>query len=139
MLTREIVARVEKVHLSTPYAKYVSPLQAGYDVLVVTVDSPVFGSREADWENDFSGLPPVRVRGPRMYSVVLHNIQGDCIQGLALSNYPTTRSWDDRTEKAWDQNTERLFDTSVTWNDIVEVTDRMHICSNPYTRNAHVY
>lgn len=40
---------------------------AGYAAICLTVDSVRFGSREADWRNNFNGLPP----------------------GFTLANYPT--------------------------------------------------
>lgn len=40
---------------------------AGYTAICLTVDSVRFGSREADWRNNFNGLPP----------------------GVTLANYPT--------------------------------------------------
>lgn len=41
--------------------------RAGYSAVCLTVDSVRFGSREADWRNNFNGLPP----------------------GVTLANYPT--------------------------------------------------
>lgn len=40
---------------------------AGFSAICLTVDSVRFGSREADWRNNFNGLPP----------------------GMTLANYPT--------------------------------------------------
>ncbi|CAN0471282.1 unnamed protein product, partial [Laminaria digitata] len=40
---------------------------AGFTAICLTVDSVRFGSREADWRNNFNGLPP----------------------GMTLANYPT--------------------------------------------------
>ena len=57
---------------------------AGYKALILTVDSPVFGFREADWRNGFVGLP----------------------EGMVLANYPTKRGYDDREKGGWDQNSE---------------------------------
>lgn len=44
---------------------------AGYTAICLTVDSVRFGSREADWRNNFNGLPP----------------------GVTLANYPTQVAW----------------------------------------------
>lgn len=57
---------------------------AGYRALILTVDSPVFGFREADWRNGFVGLP----------------------EGMVLANYSTKRGYDDREKGGWDQNSE---------------------------------
>eukprot|EP00903_Cladosiphon_okamuranus_P013724 g12777.t4 len=62
--------------------------RAGYSAVCLTVDSVRFGSREADWRNNFNGLPA----------------------GLTLANYPTQDGYNDRVKDAWDQNTEKLFD-----------------------------
>jgi len=74
---------------------------AGYGAIVVTVDSVVLGSREADSRNGFRGLP----------------------SDLSLVNYqPYARDhvshFDDRVESAWDQNTEKLFDRRLSWADV---------------------
>ena len=70
---------------------------AGYSAIILTVDSAVFGSREADFRNGFVGLPP----------------------HLSLANYGEERGgWDDREKGAWDQNTEQLFDREVSWADV---------------------
>ncbi|CAM9181470.1 unnamed protein product [Discosporangium mesarthrocarpum] len=69
---------------------------AGYSAICLTVDSVRFGSREADWRNNFNGLP----------------------DGLTLANYPTTDGYNDQVKDAWDQNTEKLFDERATWADI---------------------
>eukprot|EP00752_Nemacystus_decipiens_P006892 g6190.t2 len=69
---------------------------AGYSAVCLTVDSVRFGSREADWRNNFNGLPA----------------------GVTLANYPTQDGYNDRVKDAWDQNTEKLFDESATWADI---------------------
>lgn len=69
---------------------------AGYTAICLTVDSVRFGSREADWRNNFNGLPP----------------------GVTLANYPTQDGYNDRVKDAWDQNTEKLFDERATWADI---------------------
>eukprot|EP00624_Nannochloropsis_granulata_P003169 evm.model.NODE_26057_length_11747_cov_33.186600.1 len=61
---------------------------AGYKALILTVDSPVFGFREADWRNGFVGLP----------------------EGMVLANYSTKRGYDDREKGGWDQNSEALLD-----------------------------
>ncbi len=65
---------------------------AGYQAIILTVDSSRFGYREADWRNGFSGLPA----------------------GLSLANYPTPDGWDDQRKKGWDQNSEALLDASST-------------------------
>ncbi|CAN0053827.1 unnamed protein product [Ectocarpus sp. 12 AP-2014] len=80
-LTADILRRSEK---------------AGYTAICLTVDSVRFGSREADWRNNFNGLPP----------------------GVTLANYPTQDGYNDRVKDAWDQNTEKLFDERATWSDI---------------------
>ncbi|CAN0202984.1 unnamed protein product, partial [Hapterophycus canaliculatus] len=80
-LTADILRRSEK---------------AGYTAICLTVDSVRFGSREADWRNNFNGLPP----------------------GMTLANYPTRDGYNDRIKDAWDQNTEKLFDERATWADI---------------------
>ena len=70
---------------------------AGYRGLFVTVDSVVFGFREADARNGFGGLPP----------------------HLRLANYSTDEGWKDgQGHAAWDQNTEALFAHDVSWDDI---------------------
>ncbi|CAM9336962.1 unnamed protein product [Choristocarpus tenellus] len=86
ILTAEILQRVEA---------------AGYSAVCLTVDSVRFGSREADWRNNFSGLP----------------------DGLTLANYPTQDGYNDRVKDAWDQNTEKLFDERATWDDIAWVKE----------------
>ncbi|CAM9699743.1 unnamed protein product [Scytosiphon promiscuus] len=73
--------------------------KAGYSAICLTVDSVRFGSREADWRNNFNGLPP----------------------GMTLANYPTKDGYNDRIKDAWDQNTEKLFDERATWADIAWV------------------
>uniref|UniRef100_A0A7S2V2J3 FMN hydroxy acid dehydrogenase domain-containing protein n=1 Tax=Fibrocapsa japonica TaxID=94617 RepID=A0A7S2V2J3_9STRA len=70
-------------------------VKAGYKAIILTVDSVRFGSREADWRNEFSGLPP----------------------GFSLPNYPSTDGYGDRAKDAWDQNTEKLFDAQIEWQE----------------------
>ncbi|CAM9541877.1 unnamed protein product [Pylaiella littoralis] len=81
VLTADILRRAER---------------AGYSAVCLTVDSVRFGSREADWRNNFNGLPA----------------------GVTLANYPTQDGYNDRVKEAWDQNTEKLFDERATWEDI---------------------
>lgn len=70
---------------------------AGYNGLFVTVDSVVFGFREADARNGFGGLPA----------------------HLRLANYASDEGWKDGAgHSAWDQNTEELLARDVTWDDI---------------------
>ncbi|EWM20821.1 glycolate oxidase [Nannochloropsis gaditana] len=66
---------------------------SGYQALILTVDSPVFGFREADWRNGFAGLP----------------------EGMILANYPTKHAYDDRMKGGWDQNSEALLDRSSSF------------------------
>lgn len=76
-------------------------VQAGYQGVFLTVDSPRFGYREADARNAFQALPPPH----------------------RLENYRDSHrqldvTYNARQHAAWDQNTEQLFDTSVTWEDV---------------------
>ncbi|CAM9194784.1 unnamed protein product, partial [Heterosigma akashiwo] len=50
--------------------------RAGYKAIILTVDSPVFGFREADARNSFKGLPP----------------------GFGLPNYPSEDGYGDRAK-----------------------------------------
>lgn len=69
-----------------------------YRGIVLTVDSPRFGFREADARNGFNALPPPH----------------------RLANYPDASrdTYNGKHHAAWDQNSERLFDTSATWVDV---------------------
>lgn len=70
---------------------------AGYSGLFLTVDSVVFGAREADVRNGFGGLPA----------------------HLRLANYDTDDGWKNEAEGgAWDQKTETLLAKAVTWEDV---------------------
>lgn len=72
--------------------------RAGYKAIILTVDSPVFGFREADARNSFKGLPP----------------------GFGLPNYPSEDGYGDRAKDAWDQNTEQLFDVTISWPQAID-------------------
>jgi (S)-2-hydroxy-acid oxidase len=73
-------------------------VRAGYRAVVLTVDSPVFGFREADARNQFDALP----------------------QPHRLANYPpmAAGTYNAQHHAAWDQNSERLFDATATWSDV---------------------
>jgi isopentenyl diphosphate isomerase/L-lactate dehydrogenase-like FMN-dependent dehydrogenase len=76
---------------------------AGYKGIFLTVDSPVFGYREADARNGFNALPPPH----------------------RLANYPSVshleETYNAKDYEAWDQNTEQLFDTDISWKDVAWV------------------
>ena len=94
---------------------------AGYTAIVLTVDSVVFGSREADARNNFDGLPP-------NLSLVNYDPYYAGKGGTAGAGAPPQHPesgpaafqahFDDRTESAWDQNTEKMFATDVSWADV---------------------
>jgi (S)-2-hydroxy-acid oxidase len=73
-------------------------VKAGYRAIVLTIDSPVFGYREADARNGFNALPPPH----------------------RLANYPaeSSETYNSKLRAAWDQNSERLFDVDATWSDV---------------------
>jgi len=73
--------------------------KAGYSAIILTVDSPRFGYREADARNGFNALPPPH----------------------RLMNYETSnldRTYNAAKHDSWDQNTELMFDTDSTWKDV---------------------
>lgn len=74
-------------------------IQAGYEGIVLTVDSVKFGYREADARNMWDSLPaPHR-----------------------LVNYDGTAldlSYNAQDAPAWDQTTETMFDMNVTWEHV---------------------
>lgn len=82
-ITADLIKRAEK---------------SGYSAIVLTVDSVVFGSREADARNGFDGLPS-------HLCLANYNKYGDRVQ-----------NWDDREEAAWDQNTEKLWEMNLSWD-----------------------
>lgn len=82
---------------------------AGYRGIFLTVDSPVFGYREADARNAFNSLP----------------------EPHRLVNYDLTafeETYNSKLAASWDQNSELLFDTNVTWSDLAWVKNN---CSLP--------
>jgi (S)-2-hydroxy-acid oxidase len=78
-------------------------VHAGYKAIILTVDSVVFGYREADARNEWNSLPP-----PHR----LVNYDED-----SNSNYDQTYNAK-APNKAWDQNIETLFDTQISWDDV---------------------
>lgn len=78
-------------------------VRAGYRAVVLTVDSPVFGHREADARNGFNALPPPH----------------------RLANYPASASatYHAKVHAAWDQNSEKMFDPAPSWADVRWVKD----------------
>ena len=95
-------------------------IAAGYTAIVVTVDSVIFGSREADARNNFIGLPPgmtlanyAPYRGDR--SAVPFTSPAGSTSGKPEA---FEAHFDDRTESRWDQNTEKMFAQDATWEDV---------------------
>ena len=80
-------------------------IENGYSAIVLTVDSPVFGAREADARNHFNGLPD------GLSLVNYHKYTGKTAGSVAAH-------FDDRKEAAWDQNTEKMFDRNLGWGDV---------------------
>ncbi|KDO33746.1 hypothetical protein SPRG_01627 [Saprolegnia parasitica CBS 223.65] len=79
-LTRDLVVRAEK---------------AGYKALVLTVDTPVLGSREPDHRNNFA-LP----------------------KHLTMANFTHGKHAHRMNEVGLSQYTKELFDLNITWDDV---------------------
>ncbi|OQS04634.1 peroxisomal (S)-2-hydroxy-acid oxidase [Thraustotheca clavata] len=79
-LTRELVVRAER---------------AGYKALVLTVDTPILGSREPDFRNNFA-LPSHLTMANFTHGKHAHGVNQ-----MGLSKY-----------------TKELFDLNITWNDV---------------------
>ncbi|OQR86122.1 peroxisomal (S)-2-hydroxy-acid oxidase [Achlya hypogyna] len=79
-LTRDLVVRAEK---------------AGYKALVLTVDTPILGSREADLRNGFA-LP----------------------RHLTMANFTGGKHAHRVNEVGLSQYTKELFDLNITWDDV---------------------
>jgi isopentenyl diphosphate isomerase/L-lactate dehydrogenase-like FMN-dependent dehydrogenase len=88
---------------------------AQYQGIIVTVDSIVFGTREADIRHNFNALPPPH----RLvnYDDDVHHapaskqfLPGTSAQAAAAKRV--------NSEDGWDQNSELMFDQHVTWHDI---------------------
>ena len=97
-------------------------LASGYTAIVLTVDSPVFGFREADARNSFNGLPEgLSLENYAPYvaaSAAAASPPSSSSSSSSASSPSFTAHFDDRKESAWDQNTEKMFATDATWADV---------------------
>mmetsp|Transcript_38477 Transcript_38477/g.56171 ORF Transcript_38477/g.56171 Transcript_38477/m.56171 type:complete len:412 (+) Transcript_38477:117-1352(+) len=75
---------------------------AGYKGIILTVDSVVFGFREADARNGFNALPPPH-----------RLVNYDRYENKVVNKY------DSKEKEAWDQNTEEMFDKNTSWEDLL--------------------
>ena len=90
---------------------------AGYQGIVLTVDSVRFGFREADARNGFDALPPP-------HRLVHYDDDRAGLQQKlpGQSGHPNRSSLEEtyngRKHQAWDQNSELLFDQNLSWDDV---------------------
>jgi isopentenyl diphosphate isomerase/L-lactate dehydrogenase-like FMN-dependent dehydrogenase len=85
--------------------------RSGYRAVVLTVDSPVFGFREADARNGFDSLPPP-------HRLANYHPEEEVAGDAAAATYNA------RDHGAWDQNSERLLDAGASWSDVRWVKER---------------
>ena len=92
----------------------------GYTAIILTVDSPRFGFREADERNNFTTLPPgLSLVNYDMYhknKTSDHSGYDKDQSALYNKNHNNSNTGKNRNERiAWDQQTELLFDDTVEW------------------------
>lgn len=83
--------------------------------IVITIDSVVFGTREADIYNQFTSLPlPHRL------------VNYDKYNNSMTDSESTTK------ELSWDQNLELMWDTTIIWEDIRYIRDKTNCKHLPF-------
>ncbi|EME29309.1 Hydroxyacid oxidase 1 [Galdieria sulphuraria] len=75
--------------------------EAGYEALVITVDSPIFGYRPIDTRNGFQRLPS---------GLNYENYSDEDKKIYAFANEGDTGGFDDHIDK--------IFDANITWDDV---------------------
>lgn len=86
---------------------------AGCCGIIITIDSVVFGTREADIYNGFTSLPlPHRLVNYDKYTSIS----------------PESRA----TQLAWDQNLELMWDRTITWDDIYYIRQQINCPHLPF-------
>lgn len=89
-------------------------IHAGYQGIILTVDSVRFGYREADARNGFNALPsPHRLVNYDTLSSEL-SIRRHASNDMARLD----QTYNSQEKKAWDQNSEQMFEQNVTWGDV---------------------
>ena len=94
-------------------------IDAGYQAIVLTVDSVRFGYREADARNGFNALPPPH----RLVNYDYPPIPPPPPEQQQQQQHPSAPSgldatYNSATKPSWDQNSEAMFDPNVTWEDV---------------------
>jgi (S)-2-hydroxy-acid oxidase len=98
-------------------------IHAGYQGIILTVDSVRFGYREADARNGFNALPPPHrlVNYDDDYhgsdTAASNATKGDAASQCTLLG-SLDQTYNSQEKRAWDQNSEQMFEQNVTWNDV---------------------
>jgi isopentenyl diphosphate isomerase/L-lactate dehydrogenase-like FMN-dependent dehydrogenase len=99
-------------------------VRAGYQGIILTVDSVRFGYREADARNGFNALPPPH-RLVNYHSDYLLSNSSDsrCTESTTTS---LDQTYNSQEKNAWDQNIEQLFAIDVTWKDVTWIKNELN-------------
>jgi (S)-2-hydroxy-acid oxidase len=97
-------------------------VHAGYQGIIVTVDSVRFGFREADARNGFNALPP-----PHR---LVHYDPETAAADRSSSSSSLESTYNGKKHDAWDQNSELLFDPNCTWDDIGWLKQQIQLFAN---------
>lgn len=91
-------------------------IRAGYQGILLTVDSVRFGYREADARNGFNALPPP-------HRLVNYDDFASPSSDISSSSPASTAAGLDQTynskeKMAWDQNSEQMFEQNISWDHV---------------------
>jgi len=100
--------------------------KAGYKALVLTVDTPFFGLRNADIRNKFKLPPHLRYHSKLAISVTTFHLPNPRLANFEGAKSSTVNQQGENTGSALN-NLGNLFDSSLQWSDVQWLKSITHL------------